>query len=95
MLVSGKADFTAVIEKHVITIGMLAMVDGKPDIKTAEEVVFTGQVKGSDDVAEKAALKAHKGGQVLAHTKEERLFTMTAEKFISNANESDVPEYRK
>lgn len=95
MLVTGKADFTAVMEKHTITVGTLTMVNGKPDIKTTEETVFTGQVKDSDTVAEKAVLKAHKGGQVLTHTKEERLFTMTAEKFLSNAVESDVPDYRK
>ena len=95
MMVTGKADFTAVMEKHSITIGTLTMVDGKPDIKTAEEIVFTGQVKDSDSVAEKAALKSHKGGQVMLHKKEERLFTMSAERFINNATESDVPEYRK
>lgn len=95
MLVTGKADFTAVMEKHVITIGTLTMVNGKPDIKTTEEVVFTGQVKDSDALAEKAAIKAHKGGQVMLHKKEERLFTMAADKFIANATESNVPEYRK
>lgn len=95
MLVTGKADFTAVMEKHTITIGTLTMVDGKPDIKTAVEVVFTGQVKDSDALAEKTAVKAHKGGQVMLHKKEERLFTMTADKFITNATEGDVPKYRK
>lgn len=95
MLVTGKADFTAVMEKHTITIGTLTMVDGKPDIKTAEEVVYTGQVKDSNAVAEKAVLKSHKGGQVMIHKKEERLFTMDAYMFIANATESEVPEYRK
>ena len=95
MLVTGKADFTAVMEKHTVTLGRLTMMNGKPDIKTAVEVVYTGQVKDSDTLAEKTAIKAHKGAQVMEHTKEERLFTMTADKFISNAAEGDVPEYRK
>ena len=95
MLVTGKADFTAVMERHTVTVGTLTMKNGKPDISTAVVVVYTGQVKDSDTVAEKAALKSTKGAQVLLHEKETRLFTMTAERFINNATESDVPEYRK
>ena len=95
MLVTGKADFTTVMEKHTVTVGTLTMKNGKPDINTAVVVVYTGQVKDSDAVAEKAALKSTKGAQVLLHEKEGRMFTMSAEKFIDNATESEVPEYRK
>ena len=95
MLVTGKADFTAVMEKHTIILGILRMVDGQPAIERIDETIFTGQVRDSDALAEKVAMKTHKGAQVMEHKKEERLFTMTADKFLSNAVEGDVPEYRK
>ncbi len=95
MLVTGKADFTAVMERHTVTVGTLTMKDGKPDINTTVVVVYTGPVKDSDALAEKAALKSTRGAQVLLHEKESRLFTMSAERFINTATEGDVPEYRK
>ena len=90
---TGKADFTAVIFKHTVTV---TVADFKAKtFKDETLTVFTGDVKDVKKVIEKAVNKVITGATLTGVKTEKVLAVQTFETFMKNATFKEVPKNRQ
>lgn len=87
-----KADFTAVILKHTVTVTVADMK--AKTFKDETMTVYTGQVADLEKVIEKAISKEVKNGTVTDIKTEKVLAVQTFEQFMTHATFKAVPESR-